>query len=158
MGALFPVGSSLVDTDADGMHDPWGQANNFNPIDPADAALDSDGDGMINLFEYRCATDPHAALSVLNCTGLAYRYSGLQSCDTACRSADFQILNPCPGPTRCGLETRDTADSEVCTQDRFVSRSGYGRGADFGLIQENAPVDINWRTSRNGGEANRRYP
>ncbi len=46
------------DTDGDGMADGWEIINGFNPIDPADAALDSDGDGLSNLLEFQWGSDP----------------------------------------------------------------------------------------------------
>jgi uncharacterized repeat protein (TIGR01451 family) len=44
--------TELVDTDGDGMHDSWEQANSLDPLDPADAAQDRDGDGFSNYQEY----------------------------------------------------------------------------------------------------------
>jgi len=48
------------DSDHDGMPDDWEVAHGLNPFDPADAALDSDGDGTSNLQEYLAGTDPFA--------------------------------------------------------------------------------------------------
>jgi len=45
-------GSTPVDTDQDGIPDNWEIAHGLNPNDPADAALDRDGDGYSNLEEY----------------------------------------------------------------------------------------------------------
>lgn len=55
----------LADADADGMPDEWELAHGFRPEDPADAALDLDGDGQSNLSEYRAGTDPATAESCL---------------------------------------------------------------------------------------------
>lgn len=52
------------DTDADGMADGWEVANDLDPRNPADAALDNDGDGFSNRTEYRRGTDPNDANSV----------------------------------------------------------------------------------------------
>ncbi|MFX1516790.1 MAG: PQQ-binding-like beta-propeller repeat protein [Promethearchaeota archaeon] len=41
------------DTDADGMFDGWEYHYQFNPLNPTDAALDSDGDGITNLDEFK---------------------------------------------------------------------------------------------------------
>jgi hypothetical protein len=61
-GCSSPSSSAVVrvlaDTDGDGMPDEWESANNLNPANSADAALDSDSDGMSNADEYLAGTDP----------------------------------------------------------------------------------------------------
>ncbi len=58
----YPAGLDLnpanPDTDGDGMHDQWENVNGFNPLDPSDAGLDADSDGVINLDEFLMGTDP----------------------------------------------------------------------------------------------------
>ncbi|MBA4386957.1 MAG: hypothetical protein C0404_03185 [Verrucomicrobia bacterium] len=54
----FGTSPFLVDTDGDGMPDKWEIDHGFNPLDPADAALDADGDCLSNLREYQHVTDP----------------------------------------------------------------------------------------------------
>ena len=49
------------DDDNDGMPDDWELANGFNPLNPKDALLDKDGDGVSNLNEYKNGTDPNVA-------------------------------------------------------------------------------------------------
>ena len=46
------------DTDDDGMADGWEMINGLNPLNPADAALDMDGDGLSNTLEYQTGADP----------------------------------------------------------------------------------------------------
>jgi hypothetical protein len=53
----------LADSDGDGMPDEWELANNLGPTNPADASLDSDGDGAANGLEYLAGTDPLEAQS-----------------------------------------------------------------------------------------------
>lgn len=48
----FPSASAPKDTDRDGMPDAWETQNGFNPNSAADAMLDKDGDGWVNLEEY----------------------------------------------------------------------------------------------------------
>lgn len=46
------------DDDGDGIPDLWEAANGLDPLDSADASLDSDGDRLSNLEEYQQGTDP----------------------------------------------------------------------------------------------------
>jgi len=47
-----------TDDDNDGMPDAWELLYSLDPLDPSDAALDTDGDGYTNLEEYQAGTDP----------------------------------------------------------------------------------------------------
>ena len=47
------------------MPDTWENANGLNRLDPSDAKLDSDGDGLTNLQEYIAGTDPRSKTSKL---------------------------------------------------------------------------------------------
>ena len=49
----------VLDSDGDGMPDVWEIANGLNPNNAADAGYDSDGDGYNNLEEYTNNTDPN---------------------------------------------------------------------------------------------------
>ncbi|NTW15516.1 MAG: sortase [Candidatus Moranbacteria bacterium] len=53
-----PLGSGELDTDADGMPDPWEMARELDSK-AADADVDPDGDGLPNIGEYAYGTDPH---------------------------------------------------------------------------------------------------
>src|ERR1041385_8219360 len=53
------VNANDVDSDNDGMPDAWEVQHSFNMVDPSDALLDRDGDGLSNLGEYVHATDPN---------------------------------------------------------------------------------------------------
>jgi hypothetical protein len=48
----------IVDSDGDGMPDWWEDQYGFDKNNPADAALDSDGDGVSNLNEFLAGTNP----------------------------------------------------------------------------------------------------
>ncbi len=58
---------STNDTDADGLPDKWEMDNQLNPLDPADAGDDPDGDWLSNLQEYHGgtnSTNPHDLMVV----------------------------------------------------------------------------------------------
>ncbi len=50
-----------VDSDRDGMPDPFELDHALDPFDPVDAGGDPDGDGLVNVEEYRRRTDPRAS-------------------------------------------------------------------------------------------------
>jgi predicted outer membrane repeat protein len=47
------------DTDGDGIPDGWEVQHGLDPLDPTDANLDSDGDGLTDYEEYLLGTDPN---------------------------------------------------------------------------------------------------
>jgi hypothetical protein len=58
MGAVFPVGSFLVDTDGDALPDTWEQIYGLDFTNPADATIDTDEDGLMNFQEFLAGTNP----------------------------------------------------------------------------------------------------
>lgn len=56
-----PASLTTIGTDGDGMPDTYELANQLNPADPTDAALDADADGESHLDEYLARTNPRAA-------------------------------------------------------------------------------------------------
>jgi hypothetical protein len=65
MGAWFPVGSYLVDTDGDRLPDTWETTFGLDPHNPADADTDTDSDGMPNQAEFQAGTAPDDPASAL---------------------------------------------------------------------------------------------
>jgi hypothetical protein len=47
-----------LDEDGDGMPDAWETQHGFNPLDPSDAALDANSNGISNLQEFLNGTNP----------------------------------------------------------------------------------------------------
>jgi hypothetical protein len=65
LGARSAVGSLLVDTDLDGLPDPWEWEHGLDWNESSDADTDSDGDGMTNRQEYTAGTNPRDPGSAL---------------------------------------------------------------------------------------------
>ena len=57
--ATIAIAVIPTDADADGMEDDFERRHGLNPANPADAALDSDNDGLTNLKEFQSGTDPN---------------------------------------------------------------------------------------------------
>jgi PKD repeat protein len=58
-GTDYDIGIyEFLDSDGDGMEDPWETLYGLNPNDPSDAAGDLDSDGFTNLEEFELDTDP----------------------------------------------------------------------------------------------------
>ena len=73
----FPATATLMvdnDSDNDGLPNDWEVANGLNPLDPADASLDKDGDGFTNKEEYGYGTNPSVFDYDLNNNGLPDNY------------------------------------------------------------------------------------
>jgi hypothetical protein len=76
--APTPGGQGPADSDGDGMSDEWETAHGLDAHNPADAALDPDGDRQSNLDEFLSGTDPQDPLSVLRIDSVASSGSGAE--------------------------------------------------------------------------------
>jgi hypothetical protein len=65
MGALGAIGSYLVDTDKDGLPDPWEMEHGLDFNSAADATSDTDLDGLNAGQEFLAGTNPTDSASVL---------------------------------------------------------------------------------------------
>jgi hypothetical protein len=58
------------DDDGDGIPNGFEQSHGFDPLNPADTALDGDGDGLSNLQEFLAGTDPTDSASFFGITSI----------------------------------------------------------------------------------------
>lgn len=86
---------NLADADHDGMADDWELLHGLDPLNPADAALDADGDGRSNLEEFVAGTLPKDSASALALgltsltgTGSAVRFTAVPGHAYALQGAD----------------------------------------------------------------------
>jgi hypothetical protein len=72
-GIITPAANLVVLADRDGDHVPdvFEDSNGFNSNDPADGAVDTDGDGVSNADEYQAGTDPRDDASYLRVDEIA---------------------------------------------------------------------------------------
>ena len=78
-----------MDSDGDGLPDLWERKYGFNPLDKGDAQLDFDGDGFSNAEEYAAKTDPVDSKSHPDMVG----YLRVASIETARLPLVFKATN-----------------------------------------------------------------
>ena len=54
--------STFADSDGDNIPDGWEVLYGLDPLDPSDALLDTDNDGVMNVEEFRSNSDPRRFL------------------------------------------------------------------------------------------------
>jgi hypothetical protein len=82
----------LIDSDSDGLPDAWELASGFATNNAANAALDSDGDTLLNWEEYVAGTDPTNALSYLKIEELLSEPGARRITFTALSNHTYQVL------------------------------------------------------------------
>ena len=87
----------MVDTDADGMPDWWEDQSGLNKTNSADAALDSDGDGVSNAREFIAGTDPANPASIFRILSLQREASDLRVTWSAVGGRRYAVQAP-PAP------------------------------------------------------------
>jgi len=127
-GAKSAILVADLDLDKDGMLDDWERTHGLNPLDPTDAAQDSDGDGLSNLNEYLTNTDPRSGNSrfAVNATLAVDGSLALEFAAAAGRSYEVQRRDQLGE----GIWQTDTM-VDASNQDRQVRliarRSGFYR-------------------------------
>ena len=113
----------LADTDGDGMHDSWEQANGLDLLIAADADQDADSDGRTNLQEYLGGTNLNDANSFPQVADLSITKT--DSADPVVVDTAFTygltVTNAGPDPAS-NIQVRDSLPTGV----NFVGTSGIG--------------------------------
>jgi hypothetical protein len=143
-----------LDADADGMNDEWETRFGLNPQSAADAALDSDGDGLTNLQEYERNGHP---------IGTFKRYFA-EGAQNAFFNTRLALLNPGAAPAQVLLRTVGSNRVSgvrvvelAATQSWFDSLSSFvPPNNDFSIeIESNQPVvadrSMHWGTGSAAG-------
>jgi len=123
LGARFPAGSSLVDTDGDALPDPWELQHDLDFNDPEDAETDSDEDGLDNLSEFQAGTDPHDRSSTLALTAIEVSDEALELAFevVAGRSYAIEFIDVLSGEDWTALANLPPVE----TDDRFTLIDGF---------------------------------
>ncbi|UCD80395.1 MAG: hypothetical protein JSW26_02900, partial [Desulfobacterales bacterium] len=130
------------DNDNDLMPDSWEAVNGFDPFDPFDARLDSDGDGHANLTEYSAGTDPQDSASYPAVT-LAVDHVMV----TDVTSDGFSVIWQASEPSTCSLEVYDETGALLSNLAKVSESRLYPPAEDIGVM----------KVTVNGLEADRTY-
>ncbi|MEE2731653.1 MAG: hypothetical protein VYA55_12605 [Pseudomonadota bacterium] len=135
---------SNQDADDDGLPDDWETLYGLDPLDPTDAALDSDRDGLDNLSEFEAGSDPTAP-------DVDLEISMEQSFDTGASEISYRIhvLNngvaPANGVSVTSFNERGLSFSEVSSGENITCEALNSQlSCAFGVLsaQETAYVEV----------------
>lgn len=133
MGAIFPVGSFLVDTDGDTLPDTWEQTYGLDFNDPTDSVDDSDLDGLTNLAEFQAGTDPASPAS-----RLALDVSSLAQSDLLVLSFEAVSNRTYAIQQRTSLQTGDWSNHwniVSASTNRFIQATNSIGSGDSGFYR-----------------------
>ncbi len=131
--------SSLDDADADGMADNWETAYGLSATDPADALLDSDGDGLLNWQEYAAGTDPADASSRLQLDSPVAFVDGAVRLSFQAVSNRTYTLEYADGlPVETWLRLTDTV-AQGTSRKEVVTDAGWNTNRFYRLITPRRP-------------------
>jgi hypothetical protein len=136
--------ASGSDTDGDGLPDDWENLYSLDPLNPNDAALDNDGDGLTNLQEFQLGTNPRDAASGLRLTiARAASGPGLVLSFTAAATVGYAI----DYTEELGTGWQSLQSFAAVTTNRVVSLSVTATGSKrfYRLRAENGVVPLSLR-------------
>ncbi|MDH3219194.1 MAG: right-handed parallel beta-helix repeat-containing protein [Gammaproteobacteria bacterium] len=131
----------LADSDGDGMHDSWEQANGLGPNDPGDAGGDLDGDSFTNLEEYRYGSNPNNAGSTPAAADLSITKTTTMSAVGVGENFTYTVtVNHGGGVTATGVVVTDVLPVSMTLLSATSSQGNCTQGAtvtcNLGSLQQ----------------------
>lgn len=121
--------SDPQDTDGDGMQNDWERQYGLNPFDPADAQIDSDGDGYSNLFEFSKRSD-----AARTSNDLAVGQNKLMEVNPKLINLRITVTNKGQAAAR-GVTVTTTIVAELMETASFSVPANSGMACSFGSAE-----------------------